>query len=54
VKTHTLAPIEGPQRNYRGSKANGRLRDEHQSLPLHLVREIARAWHPQPCEEATG
>jgi hypothetical protein len=39
VKSHTLSPIKGAQRPYRGSQAIGRLWDEHQSHPFHLSRE---------------
>jgi hypothetical protein len=43
VKTHTHTPIKGPQRNYRGSKAIGRLWEQHQFLALQLDRQTAGA-----------
>jgi hypothetical protein len=36
VKTLTLAPIQGPQRTYRGSDAIVSLWNQHKSLALHL------------------
>jgi hypothetical protein len=36
VKTHTLAPVEGPQCTDRGPEAIGSPRNKHKLLPLHL------------------
>jgi hypothetical protein len=46
VETHTLPPIEGPQRTDHGSEPVGVCWYDHQILALELGRQTARARRP--------